>query len=255
MSWKTGSIGSKPARATELMGAQLVSEVLTRWVNLPDRAFRVLIRMAHTALDKPQNGQPAGVYFGGRELLDATLRPTKASPQNRYRDLKRAIADLVEAGAIERVGSAGPRHNQVYRLTLTAATEWGTVQPPHSIDEPLVDNQSVDNEKGGSTTPPVGDSTTPPVGGSHRPEWGGPQPPPRNHEEPIEELSEEQHGISHTELAVTRATNTDANPRDSPNDGDCPNCGVMLDPDGQCRHRDCTGFVAAVIPLHRRRIA
>lgn len=231
------------------MGAQLVSEVLTRWTHVPDRAFRVLVRMALTALDQPQNGQPAGVYFGGRELLDSAMRPTRGTPETRYRDLKRAVAELVAAGAIERVGGAGPRHNQVYRLTLTVAVQRGGSGPPHSIDIPPVDNSPVDSPMGGRTTPPVGDSTTPPVGGAQCPEWGGSEPPPRNHEEPMEELSEEPSGDLSSKVAVSRARAEQQTQKISGEE--CPTCGVLLDPDRMCRNRHCTAAVAAVIPLRR----
>ena len=47
------------------MGAYLVGFALANWSHVPDRAFRVLVRMALTALDYPNGDQPADLYFGG----------------------------------------------------------------------------------------------------------------------------------------------------------------------------------------------
>lgn len=78
------------------MGARLVSQVLARWTHVSDRAFRVLVRMALTALDEPNNGTPASVYFGGRDLLAMTLRRERGGDlDTAYKTVKRAIADLI----------------------------------------------------------------------------------------------------------------------------------------------------------------
>src|SRR5947207_15797767 len=56
------------------VGAALMTYVLMRWTHVSDGAFRVLTRMAVTALDEPSNGNPAEMYFAGRELLAMSLR-------------------------------------------------------------------------------------------------------------------------------------------------------------------------------------
>jgi hypothetical protein len=147
------------------MGAQLVNKALAHWTHVSDRAFRLLIRMAVTALDKPKDGKPASIYFGGRELLAMTLRTDKGSDRSRYRVVARALAELVDAGAIERADSGRQGHNAVYRLTLSRGR---TAQKPPS------DGASQD----GQFSPPrVADLAT-----------------PRNQEEPLEDLLKEQRG-------------------------------------------------------------
>src|SRR4051812_49097393 len=84
-----------------LMGATLVTQVLAHWSHVSDRAFRVLVRMAVTALDKPQNGNPANIYRGGRELLAMSLRNKGGTDRTRFRSVAEAVAELTDAGAIE----------------------------------------------------------------------------------------------------------------------------------------------------------
>lgn len=93
------------------MGAALAVRVYVQWKHLPDRPFRVLVRMALMALDD----DPDPKYFGGRELLiDALgLDPAKGTSG---RMATRAVSDLVKAGAIERTKSGGRRME--YTLTL-----------------------------------------------------------------------------------------------------------------------------------------
>jgi hypothetical protein len=112
------------------VGAQLVGRVLDHWQHLPDVQYRVLLRMAHTALDWPRRDQPAATYWGGHELLARTLRrdwPAATDPRSRQqrdvilRDVRRACVELVKDGAIEIIDTGRTvrsGHAQVYRLTL-----------------------------------------------------------------------------------------------------------------------------------------
>lgn len=178
-----------------LVGSRLVSLVLARWTHVSDRAFRVLVRMAHTALDEPSNGQPSELYFGGRELLLMTLRDEGGSQETRYRALKRIIAELIDAGAIERVQAGRAGRNAVYKLTLDGARK---------IDKP-VDDVSTTKAQGGLQSPPEGGPVSPPEGGLQSPFRGAPQTPPRNQEEPEKELSEEEEINLRTAVTVSRA--------------------------------------------------
>lgn len=150
------------------MGATLVAQVLAHWTHVSDRAFRVLVRMAVTALDTPSKGKPAGVYHAGRELLAMSFRTDGGSDETRFRAVKRALAELSKEGAIQHLQQGWAGHNAVYRLTL----------------EP--------KEKGGRISPPKGGSTDPPKGGLLAPERGVSEAPPRNQEEPVEEREEEE---------------------------------------------------------------
>lgn len=137
------------------MGAELVSLVLAHWTHVSDRAFRVLVRMSLTALDKPSKGRPAGVYHGGRELLAMSLRSEKGTAETRYRAVKRALSELADEGAIQHLKTGWSGQNSVYRLTLERRS------------------------MGGPTSPPLGGPTSPPKGGSLGPEKGGPWSPPK----------------------------------------------------------------------------
>ena len=120
------------ASARWLMGAALVGEVLARWTHLPDRQFRVLLRMALTALDQPNGDKPARLYFGGHVVLAMTLRSPYPEGDDEeaeraratiHRRVREAVAGLIEAGAIQRDGTAHTGHQQDYWITLSAGPQ------------------------------------------------------------------------------------------------------------------------------------
>lgn len=175
------------------MGARLVTLVLMRWSQLGDAEFRLLVRMAHTALDEPSGPTPAAMYFGGHDLLAATLRSDGGSQTTLLRRVRKAITGLVESGAVERVGAARSGLNQVYRLTLVAAKAIDLDGSLEGVEE----------------VPPVPAQQVPDV-----PTQQVPEVPhsryhthlPRNHEEPIEELYEDtKTNDLRTGLTVPRA--------------------------------------------------
>jgi len=200
-----------------LMGANLVMQVFAGWTHVSDRAFRVLVRMAVTALDNPSKGQVAGIYHGGRELLAMSLRSDKGSADTRYRAVKRAVAELTEAGAIEHLATGWAGQNAVYRLTLNRSKD--AADP---------------REMGGLIGPPKGGRTSPPMGGPSGTEWGASEAPPRNHKEPLEEREEEEGADLETASHPPRATADEPAPKKCPDglssatrpDGkpECPIC-------------------------------
>jgi len=167
---------------------------LARWTHVSDRAFRVLVRMAHTALDKPGKGRPAAVYHGGRELLAMSLRGDKGSPQTRYRAVQRAVAELSEAGAIRPLKSGWAGQNAVYRLTLDGA---------RAVDEP--------GRMGGQISHPEGGQFSHPMGGPSGSEWVVLETTPRNQEEPVIGASEEEGAGVGTTSHPPRASRSDEN--------------------------------------------
>jgi hypothetical protein len=181
------------------MGATLVTEVLARWTHVSDRAFRVLVRMAVTALDEPNKDTPAAVYFGGRELLAMTLRSDKGSPASRYRVVARVCAELVKLGAIERADAGRAGHNAVYRLTLDSA---------RAID----DDRSTQPTQGGQFSHPQGGQISHPQGGQIGPSRVANLATPRNQEEPLEELLEETRGDLQTASHPSRAHTDEPKP-------------------------------------------
>lgn len=229
------------------MGAHLVGLVLTTWApHISDRAFRILTRMAHTALDDASSGVPAGLYFGGREPLIAVLseKSRKGKPETVYKEVRDLLAELVEKGAIERTNHARSGSNQVYQLRLDRTPR---------IGKPLVDNRINQAVQGGSTAPPEEGLTTPPQEGSTTPSRRGPQPLPRNQEEPVEEKSKETPG---SQGPVTNAREAvPAQPK-----CEYPGCAkgfVLVDSDPPRIERcpQCTPTPDNVIPLFGERKA
>src|SRR5262245_30338338 len=162
------------------MGAHLVGMVLASWSHVPDRAFRVLVRMAHTALDAAKEDQPSERYFGGRDLLALTLgQPFPpgdtddaiSARQSAYRTVRRAIEDLTKAAVVEPVGQAHAGHQPDYRLKSRGSPS--------------------DLLKGDTGGPPQGDTGGPPQGDTSGPSRRTRSDPPRNHEEPRKELEQE----------------------------------------------------------------
>lgn len=170
------------------MGAELVGLALAHWTHVSDRAFRVLMRMSLTALDKPNKGRPAAVYHGGRELLAMTLRSRKGTVRTQYRMVQEALAELSGEGAIQHLQSGWAGQKAVYRLTLDPAS------------------------KGVPTTHPVGGPTAHPMDVPTGTKWVGPRHTPRNQEEPLEELAEERRGGLRTAGHPPRATGADVIP-------------------------------------------
>jgi hypothetical protein len=153
------------------MGATLVTQVLSYWTDVSDPAFRILVRMAVTALDTPSNGKPACVYHGGRELLAMTFRSQKGSERTRNRAVAKAISELTQVGAIEHLATGWAGQRAVYKLTLDRAEA---------------------ARMGGPTDHPQGGPTDHPMGGLSATKRVVSQTTPRNHQEPIQELKEEE---------------------------------------------------------------
>ncbi|KXK63369.1 hypothetical protein AWW66_03385 [Micromonospora rosaria] len=162
------------------MGARLVSLVLARWAHLPDRAFRVAVKMALSALDEAKDQVPAATYFAGRDPLVTVLRNERAGGRDTAtRTVGRAIEDLLREGAIERVSTGRSGKKAIYRLTL--------LNTPRSIGK----RQCTVDSQGDIGCPPEEDTGCPPQEDTGCPDRGTPGVPPRNQEEPLEEPREE----------------------------------------------------------------
>jgi hypothetical protein len=113
------------------MGIQLANVVSVTWAHLPERQYKILMRMALTALDSPnERGQPPRVFWGGWEPLSLALArdvPDEDDPrdeaQKRRRRLCREVSEitsaLVSAGAIKPQEWARKGHQQTWKLTLS----------------------------------------------------------------------------------------------------------------------------------------
>ena len=127
------------------MGAAHVSAVYAQWSHLPDRPFRLLAYMALIAKD----ATPEPAYWGGRDGLCLGLGLPASDVS--YRIVRRAVADLIAAGALERVmvGHNGKRSE--YRIHVTG--------PKADTSVPL--QADVDKSLGGQDSPPKGGHLSP----------------------------------------------------------------------------------------------
>jgi hypothetical protein len=224
------------------LGAALIALVLMRWTHVSDGAFRVLSRMALTALDEPRDGKPADTYYGGRELLAMSLRQPfplgddEASARARddiFRRVRRFTAELIKEGAIERVGIARDGRNQVYRLTLEPR-RGGSRRPPSTGGSRQPSSGGLgqppsNGSQGGRDSPPEEGSHSPPQEGWHSPQRRAATAPPRNHGGGVEELSQEETADLRTDVTVARAREPAEEPPIPPRP-DPPGPGGFADP-------------------------
>lgn len=123
----------------------MVAAVVVKYPHLSDRAFRVAVRMALSALDDTgPHGRPPGVYFAGWEVLALALGRTLDSEDERERrklrrlaseTVRRAMQELVALGLVEPLTTAHRGTRQAYRLhfdrtAATPGTEDEHVPPP-----------------------------------------------------------------------------------------------------------------------------
>lgn len=108
------------------MGIALVKESLGReWAHVSPFARLALVHMATTALDRSTPDHPGRSYFAGHDALILALcglvdgAPGYESARKRVR---RAIGELLAAGAIARIVEATNGHRAVYTITTDAPT-------------------------------------------------------------------------------------------------------------------------------------
>ena len=104
------------------MGYRNVHRAILAWPHLDHRAGRTLLVMANVARDRTgAHGEPAGVYWGGHDLLAKSLGmcdwDQDPSP-NALREVRRVLAELVQAGAIKPVNKPRPGERAEYQLAL-----------------------------------------------------------------------------------------------------------------------------------------
>lgn len=111
------------------MGAGNVKAVYAQWRQLPHAPFRLLAYMAVVSLDSPDGNIPARLFFAGREAMAVALgsMPPPENPDDpavvrerraAFGRVDRALKELVEKGAVERVKQAGHFSNAHYALNI-----------------------------------------------------------------------------------------------------------------------------------------
>lgn len=159
------------------MGASNAIAVFTYWGALPHRAHRLLTFMALHSLDQGRPGQPARRYWGGREAMAAALGPLAPEPavgddspsavaarvrrETAFRLVRRALRDLVDAGALREVRRGRVGQRSEYELLLSGLPEEGRDDPPEGGREGPPE-QGRDGPGGGSSRSGEGGRSGPP---------------------------------------------------------------------------------------------
>lgn len=138
------------------VGIDLVQLLLLHHsAGLSGRAFKVLTKMAATALDTPNGrGQPPRLYFAGEGPLAHVLYgrglDLEAYSPNDLREVRRVLKELRDAGLIEpMVDKARRGQAQAYRLNLG-----GEIAHPNEGQSPHPnEGQSAPNRVGNLPTP------------------------------------------------------------------------------------------------------
>ena len=158
------------------MGATRAAQVFACWSHLHDRPFRLLVHMALTVKDATKDP----TYWGGREAMADMLGAT-GSDRARHQTVKRAIQQLIAAGAIELAyhGHAGKRSE--YRLTLDNFPR----------EKGAADRTPTDEERGTKNDPHRGTASEQ-KGGHSVSKRGSVSVPPRNNRGEGQENGEEE---------------------------------------------------------------
>lgn len=88
-----------------------------RHPKMTDRAYIVLLSMAHNARDPGRSDAPC-VYFRGLPYLRHALVPTAPESAGADRAAYRAIRELIGYGLVTREASGAPGRNAVYMIHL-----------------------------------------------------------------------------------------------------------------------------------------
>lgn len=138
------------------MGIELVKAVVGHpsTAALSGNAYKVLVCMATTALDKAKEGRPGGLYFGGWDALAITLGHLDASPGAGKTAVKRAIAELRKAGHITAMVTARTGSRQSYMVHPGGLSEGVSTRPPQGVTERPPQGSDSDPHRGSLGDPP-----------------------------------------------------------------------------------------------------
>lgn len=145
------------------MGVELVKQVAGHpsTSRLSGNAYKVLVAMALQALDKPKDGRPAGLYFGGWQALMVALGYTPDGPESAaHTAVKRAVRELKNGEHITPMVTAVRGTRQSY-LIHPGGLGKGVQSDPQSEEE----SGSLTDPKRGSSSDPKWGSDSDPKGG------------------------------------------------------------------------------------------
>ena len=171
------------------MGIEIVKASVVYGKRLSGNAYKVLIAMSLSALDKPKEGRPASLYFGGWGALAVALGYDDATAHDRnsagHKAVKRAVKELRDAAHISPMLDACRGTRQSYFVHPGGLTKGDQNDPV----------------KGGQFDPVKGDQNSP--------QRGTKMVPPRKDSGSTEDLPQDI-SISHvTDLLAARARRMD----------------------------------------------
>lgn len=150
------------------MGVEIVKAAMVYGKSLSGNGYKVLIAMSMSALDKPSNGRPPGLYWGGWDALAVALGHEDATRDSSgHRAVKRAIKELRDAKHITPMLNASRGTRQSYSVH------------PGGL------------EKGGQSDPVKGGQIDPVMGGQNSPQRGAKATPPRKEQGSSSDLSQD----------------------------------------------------------------
>jgi hypothetical protein len=214
--------------------------------------------MAHTALDEAKDGKPAGHYWGGRDLLAMSLQPDWPEGDDEHvrhqrtllrETVRRALAELVKAGAVERVGSAHRRRQAVYKVLPDLSTDRNGAPPRDLNGAPPRDPNRTEwgtatggmGHRHGAPEEAEEQPTPRSYPGSRVRQVGNSPPSPGTPGEPPERDADDDQDPEAGQASPAGAAWASGWPP-APGLADCPTCGVMLDPGDVCGNRDCPTY-------------
>lgn len=166
------------------MGIEIVKASVVQGKRLSGNAYKVLIGMSLTALDRPKEGRPACLYFGGWGSLAVILGYDEEAANDRnsagHKAVKRAIRELRDGSHITPMQEACRGTRQSYFLH------------PGGLG------------KGDQSDPVKGDQIDPVKGDQKGPQRGTKRVPPRKELGVTQDLLQDIAIASVTELQMRR---------------------------------------------------
>lgn len=99
------------------VGIEIVKAAAVYGNRLSGNAYKVLVAMSVSALDKPSNGRPASLYWGGWDSLALTLGHEDATRNSSgHKAVKRAIKELRDGQHISPMTTAARGSRQSYMV-------------------------------------------------------------------------------------------------------------------------------------------
>lgn len=141
------------------MGVEIVKAAMVHGKRLSGNAYKVLVAMSMSALDKPSNGRPASLYWGGWDALAVALgHPHAQRNTSGHVVVKRAIKELRTSGHISPMNEVSRGTAQTYLVHpggLPKGEQSVPVKGEQSV--PVKGEQSVP-QRGNKLLPPRKDS-------------------------------------------------------------------------------------------------